>query len=434
VPEAWFEKRPKAGPAGRILPLAGLVGLAALAAGASCSGSSRDDAAGNAKSISAVVVPVEPREVRRSIEAVGSLYPYEEVTVSAEVEGKVERVFVDVGDRVESGQTLVRVAPVELELARERQRAALLQAQSQLGLSGDQQDLPDTQQAPQVARAAAALVDAEHKFERAESLAQQGLLPRQELEDADVRLKSARAAYELALQSIETLRAQISEYRASLALAEKKLNDSVIRAPFGGQIKERAVTQGQFLRVQTPVMVIVNLDPLRARLQVPEKVAASVRVGQEVKVSVEAYPDRAFGGKVSRIYPAVDPQTRAFEVEALLDNGAGELKPGFFAKATIASDNVERAIFVPAEALQYVYGVYKVYAVEGATLRETEVKLGERDGDKVEVSEGLAADQSVAIPLPGEELRDGATVDPVAAEHSGRPGDNGTATEGGSDR
>jgi RND family efflux transporter MFP subunit len=415
------------------LPLAALSGLVALTS-LSCSRGSGDGASDETKKVSAVVVPVEPREVRRNIEAVGSLYPYEEVTVSAEVAGKVEQVFVDVGDRVESGQTLVQVAPVELELARERQRAALLQAQSQLGLSGDQRDLDDPQLAPQVARAAAALVDAQHKFERADSLAKQGLLPRQELEDADVRLKSAQAAYELALQSVETLRAQISEYRASLALADKKLKDSAIRAPFGGQIKDRRVTQGQYLQVQTPVMVIVSLDRLRARLQVPEKAAASVRVGQEVKVSVEAYPDRPFGGEVSRIYPAVDPTTRAFEVEALLDNRAGELKPGFFAKATIASDNVERAIFIPAEALQYVYGVYKVFAVEGTTLREIEVQVGERDGDKVEVAEGLAANQSVAIPVTGQELRDGATVDAVAAGEAGTHGETGRVGEEGSDR
>ncbi len=400
-----------------------LAGIAASAS-SSCTRGTAEDSKSGAKAVPAIVVPVEPREIRRNIEAVGSLFPYEEVTVSAEVEGKVEQVLVDVGDRVGAGQPLVRVAPVELELALERQQAALRQAQARLGLSGDDADVVDPHQSPEVTRAAAALTEAEHKYARAQSLAEQGLLPRQDLEDAEVRLKAAIAAHDLALQSIENLRAQMSEYRASLALANKKLSDSVIRAPFGGQIKERGVTQGQYLRVQTPVMIIVSLDRLRARLKVPEKAAASVHVGQNVSISVEAYPERRFVGQVSRINPAVDPETRAFEVEALLENHEGELKPGFFAKATIASDNVERAVFVPADALQYVYGVYKVFAVEGGKLRETEVKIGEREGDRVEVAEGLGAGESVAIPIRGQELRDGALVEAV-------PEETGTAGEGG---
>jgi multidrug efflux pump subunit AcrA (membrane-fusion protein) len=406
--------------------LAGFSGLAS----SFCTRGTAEDAKAGAKAVSAIVVPVEPREIRRNVEAVGSLFPYEEVTVSAEVEGKVEQVLVDVGDRVGTGQPLVRVAPVELQLALERQKAAMRQAQARLGLSSEEDDLADPHDAPEVTRAAAALTEAEHKLARAQSLSQQGLLPGQDLEDAEVRLKSARAAYDLALQSIENLRAQMAEYRASLALANKKLNDSVIRAPFGGRIKERGVTQGQFLRVQTPVMVVVSLDRLRARLKVPEKAAASVHVGQKVSVSVEAYPDRRFEGEVSRINPSVDPETRAFEVEALLENREDELKPGFFAKATIASDSVERAIFVPADALQYVYGVYKVFAVQDGKLRETEVKLGEREGDRVEVAEGLTAGESVAIPVRGQELRDGAPVEAVRAE-TGEADDAGGAGEAG---
>jgi RND family efflux transporter MFP subunit len=404
--------------------------LAAVApAIAGCTPGTAENSSAGAKPLSAKVVPVEPREIRRNVEAVGSLFPFEEVTVSAEVEGKVEQVLVDVGDRVSTGQPLVRVAPVELELELERQRAALRQAQARLGLSGEEEDLTDPNVAPEVTRAAAALTDAEHKLARAQSLAEQGLLPRQDLEDAEVRVKSARAAHDLALQSIENLRAQMSEYRASLALANKKLNDSVIRAPFDGRVKERAVTQGQFLRVQTPVMVIVSLDPLRARLKVPEKAAAAVHVGQRVSVSVEAYPDRTFEGTVSRINPAVDPETRTFEVEALLQNPRDELKPGFFAKATIASDRIEQALFVPEDALLYVYGVYKVFAVEDHKLRETEVRVGEREGDKVEVAEGLTAGESVAIPIRGQELRDGALVEEVPG--AGLADDGGGAGEGG---
>jgi len=160
-------------------------------------------------------------------------------------------------------------------------------------------------------------------------------------------------------------------------------------------------------------MAIVDNDPLRVRLKAPEKMAGWIAVGLPVKVQVEAYPGRVFMGRLSRINPSVDPQTRSFEVEALLDNREGLLKPGFFARASIASNHVDKALLVPEGALRYLYGVYKVYAVEQRALRETEVKLGARSGEEVEVVAGLADGARVAVPLEGYDLRDGATVEPV---------------------
>src|SRR6266496_3789057 len=98
--------------------------------------------------------------------------------------------------------------------------------------------------------------------------------------------------------------------RASLALAEKKLNDCEIRAPFAGQVKERSVTLGQYLKVQAPVVIILNVDTLRVRLKIPEKMAGWIRIGQLATLSVEAYPGRTFSGKIWRINPAVDQQNR----------------------------------------------------------------------------------------------------------------------------
>jgi membrane fusion protein (multidrug efflux system) len=141
--------------------------------------------------------------------------------------------------------------------------------------------------------------------------------------------------------------------------------------------------------------------------------AAWVAVGQPVKVQVEAYPERAFEGAVSRMNPSVDPQTRSFDVEALLENRDGVLKPGFFARASIVSSRVDQALVVPQDALRYLYGVYKVYTVEQSALRETEVKLGAREGADVEIVSGLKEGAYVAVPLEGEELRDGAPVEAV---------------------
>jgi RND family efflux transporter MFP subunit len=357
------------------------------------------------------VLPVEQKQIRRNIESVGSLFPLDEVTVSSEVEGRVDQVLVDVGDRVSTGQTIVKVVQTELQLTLDQQRASLQQARARLGLQATGDDLKDVRSAPEVKKAAADLADAEQKYNRAKTLYEQGLLPKQNFDEAESRHNAARAAYDLSVQAVENLRAQLAQSKAATSLAQKKVGDSMIRAPFAGQVKERSVTQGQYLKVQTPVMVIVNVDPMRVRLRVPEKMAAWVKTGQEVTVSVEAYPGRTFTGKITRINPSVDQQTRAFEVEALIDNRESLLKPGFFVKATIPSSFVADALIVPQEALLYVYGVYKVFVIDGNTLKEREVKIGERTGDDVEIVEGLLAGEKIAIASKGQELKEGAVIE-----------------------
>jgi RND family efflux transporter MFP subunit len=368
---------------------------------------------GEPRRLAVRAVQVSRKQITRKVESVGSLYPYEEVAVSSEVDGKVAQVLVDVGDKVSTGQPIVKVVPTELELTLDQQRAILSQARARLGLSEEGDDLTDVRVAAEVKRAAADLNDAEQKYRRQKSLFDQGLVPKQSFDEAEARFNAARAAYDLSVQVVENLRAQLAQSRALTALAQKKVNDSVIRAPFSGQIKERTVSPGQYLKVQTPVMVIVNNDPLRVRLKVPEKMAAWVREGQLVSVAVEAYSDRTFSGKITRINPSVDPQTRSFEVEALIDNRERLLKPGFFVKASIPSDNVVDALFVPHTAPIYVYGVYKIFVIGGDTIEEREIKLGERTGDDVEVVEGLNEGDQIALPTVGQELKDGAKIEVV---------------------
>ena len=364
-----------------------------------------------ARPVAVRVVPVEQRQVRRNVESVGSLFPLDEVTVSSEVEGRVEQVLVDVGDHVSSGQTIVKVVPTELQLTLDQQRASLQQARARLGIPNNGEELKDVRGAAEVKKAAADLADAEQKYQRAKTLYEKGLSPKQNFDEAESHLNAARAAYDLAVQTVENLRAQLTQSRAATALAQKKVNDSIIRAPFAGQVKERSVTQGQYLKVQTPVMVIVNVDPMRVRLRVPEKMAAWVKTGQEVTVSVEAYPDRKFTGKISRINPSVDQQSRAFEVEALVENREALLKPGFFVKATIPSSFVVDGLFVPQDALLYVYGVYKVFVLDGNTVKEKEVKIGERSGDDVEIVEGLSQGDRIALAGKGQALKEGTIVE-----------------------
>jgi membrane fusion protein (multidrug efflux system) len=356
---------------------------------------------------------VEPRAVRRTVEAVGSLFPYDEVVVSSEVDGRADQVLVDVGDHVSKGQTLVEILPIEFKLAADQQDAILEQAKARLGLTDSDAEVKDPTQTAAVKKAAADLANAEQKFRRTKELAQQGVFSKQNLDEDEAIFNAARATYDLALQEVRNLQAAIKQDRALKELANKKLRDTKIVAPFSGSVKERNVTIGQYLKVQTPVMTIVNSDPIRVRLKVPEKMAAWVPVGQLVTVSVEAYPDRTFSGKIWRLNPSVDPATRTFDAEALIDNHAGVLKPGFFVKASIPSTRVDQILIIPQKSLSYAYGIYKVYALTKSNkLKEREVKVGDRMGEDIEVLDGLAKGDRLALPTEGQELamKEGAAV------------------------
>ena len=365
------------------------------------------------KPVAIQVAKVKAQAFRRTIESVGSLFPDEEVAVSSEVEGPVEQVLADVGDRVAQGKPLVKISTRELVLALEQASAAVQQVRARLGLPEQAGDLRDLRDAAEVKKAQADLNDAEQKYQRAKNLLARNLVSRESFEEADARHKAAGAAYDLAIQTVENLRAQLAQNRASLELARKKLDDSTIRAPFAGEVKERMVAVGQYLKVQSTVMVIVSVNPLRARLKSPEKMAAWVQVGQTASIAVEAYPDRTFAGRISRLNPSVDQQTRTFEAEALVDNPDGKLRPGFFVKASIPTSRVDKALFLPEGAVQYSYGVYKVFVIEGTTLKEKEVRIGEHPDQQVEIVDGLQEGQGVALPAKGSELRENARIEIV---------------------
>src|SRR5436309_1555490 len=391
---------------------AGLV-LSALLTLPACSNSVADKRAGAAaveNRLQVRAVPVKVDELRRNVESIGSLFALEEVTVSSEVEGKVDEVLVDVGDHVERGQPLVNVSTIELKLALDQQRALYQQARARLGVTGESDDIRNVLDAAEVKKAAADLKEAEEAYKRSQQLLEKRLIPRQDFDQIDARVHSARAAYDLAVQSVQNLRAQLPQYKASVELAEKKLRDAVIRAPFKGQIKERVVSTGQYLKVQTPVMVIVSVDPLRVRLKIPETMAGLIQIGDRLQVTVDAYPNRTFSGKLSRINPSVDPQSRTFEVEALLENAKGLLKPGFFVKARIPSAKLDPGMVVPQDALQYSYGIYKIFLIQGDVLKEQEVKVGDLSAEQIEIVSRVKAGDMIGVPAKGQVLKDAARI------------------------
>jgi len=356
---------------------------------------------------------VAEETARRRIQAVGSLYAFEESTLSSQVEGRVSEVLADVGDNVKAGQALITLDPQELQFEVDRQRGLVTQVRAQLGIGPNDPPPTDPKKIASVQRAEADLFDADHKYSRAQQMYKDNLISQQQLDEAASRFQSTKATYTVALQEVDRLKALLISSEASEKLAEKKLADAAIRAPFPGAIKTRNVHPGEYVKVQSPVTVLVRTDRLRARVAVPERWAGWVRDGATVDLHVEAFPGETFQGKISRINPAVDQDSRTFEAEALLVNLDGRLKPGFFLQASIPSEKEEKTIFLPERAVNYRYGVYKVFLLNGNRVSEHQIRPAgqteDEHGRRFEVAEGLKPGDKVAVAISGD-LREGTIV------------------------
>ncbi len=384
-----------------------LLGFAALGAVA-CSKEGTAQARGREMAKPVDVEKVRQESVRRAVEVVGTLAAEDEVTISSEAEGTVSRILADLGDRVQAGQVLVELDREKLRYSADQQVAALQRALAKYG-AADSGHLPAIEQTPDVQRAKAELVQAQQSFDRANELHARQLVPKQALDDADAMLQSKKAGYESALQNAKNLRADIVASEAASKLADRQLRDTYIRAPFDGYIEKRLVNLGELVKAQMPVMAVVRMDPLKVTAEIPEKMAPWISVGQDVQLHVDAYPDRTITGNISRISPSVSTSTRAFPFEAKVPNHDALLKPGTFARVHIETSKVDQVLTLSYSAMQYRYGVNRVFVVEGDHLVARELKTGERLGDRIEILSGVKAGDPVAV-TDVEKLADGAKV------------------------
>jgi len=351
---------------------------------------------------------VKEETVKRAVDLVGTLAAVDQVTISSEADGKVSRILADLGDRVKAGQPLILVDREKQQYNFDQQRATLEKSLAQLGAS-DPQHLPEPEKTPDVQKAAADLAQAKQAHDRASQLFKRTLIPQQTLDDAATTLQSKQASYDLSLQNAKNLRASIQASEASMKLADRQLRDTEIRAPFDGYVEKRLVNLGELVKTQMPVMAIVRVDPLKVIAEIPEKMAPWIKDGQPVQLQVDAYPDRPFTGKVSRISPAVNTATRAFPFEALVPNQDAVLKPGTFARVHIESDKTDTVLTLPYSAMQYRYGVNRVFVVDGDKLSVRELKVGDRLGERIEILGGVKSGERVAV-TDVDKLADGQKV------------------------
>ena len=402
----------------RALSLACVAAAVLLCAAAACksdypaSGQQRPAGEGQARGEARQVrvARVSEMPVGTSVTVTGTLAAQDEATLSVKVPGRVSSIPVDLGSVVRRGQVVAQVEQQDYRLRIQQAEASLQQARARLGLQPDgSDDRVDPEQTGTVRQARAVMDEALSSRKRTLTLVEQGVVSRAEFESADAAYKVAVSRYQDAVEEIRNRQALLSQRRTELALAKQALADTVVVAPFDGIVQERRASVGEYLGAGAPVVTIVRVNPLRFRGEVPEREAASVRAGQQVRVTVEG--DRGlYAGRIVRLSPTINQQSRVLVVEAEIAN-RGTLRPGGFARADIVTSDAGMAVTVPSSAVITFAGIEKVITVEGGKAKEKPITTGRRLEDWTEILSGVNVGEPVVVE-PGN-LQSGQPVNVV---------------------
>ena len=394
---------------------------------AACSRSKGQDNNANASAsptpaaISVNTTAAVSRQLPRYFEANGSLAPNEQADVAAETSGKVAAVGVDLGSSVRRGQMIVKLDDTDFRIKIEQAQAQLDQAkatlrqnEAKIGLRPGQKFNPEN--VPEVAAARSALELADKNLRRYEKLVETGDISRaaydQQKSQRDQLAEQRQAMVHLAQQNYATVansQAAVDTAATQVALAKRNLGYTVVVSPMPGYVSDRPADIGEYVSPQQKVATVVNLNPLRVRIDIPEQAIPQIHTGESVSVSVSGYPDRNFAGRVARVSPNVTAASRTLSVEADVENPKAELKPGQFATVRILLPQTEAAVLVPQRALRTISGSTYVFVIKNGHAEQRLVQSGQTEGDLVEIKSGVAADEVVATSNV-DQLSDGITI------------------------
>ena len=331
-------------------------------------------------------------EVVDSITVVGNLVAEQTVDVVPRVAGRIDIVHVKLGDRVARGQVLAKIEDREL-------REQIRQAEAQLEVnrstvSARENDLKVQQ----------------NVFERNKQLAANGLVPKQQLEDAELRYNSASSQVDVAKSQQQSTQARLDELKITLG------NTTVI-SPLDGFVSKRNLDPGGFANANTVIVSVVDISTVRMIANLVEKGFNKIIAGVSADVEVDTFPGEQFRGVVSRVAPVFDPATRTAAMEIEVPNPGFRLKPGSYARVRLTVERRSDALTVPRNALVDTEGKRGVFLVDAQTARFREVQTGLSDADRVEITRGLN-DGDRVVTVGALALRDGDRV--VLADASGK--------------
>jgi len=335
--------------------------------------------------------------VSEAVTLVGSLRAQEQVDVNPRVSGRVKTVLVDIGDRVQAGDLLAEIEDDELLQQLQQSDAAL-----------------DVNRA-MVEQRVLELRNQEVNLERARGLQDSGLMSAEELEQAQTRFDVAQAQVNLA-------RAQQGQSEASHRELQIRHDQMSITAPMSGFVGRRWIDRGASVNSNTPIVTIVNLTTLELVAAVPEREVAKVETGASGTVYVDALPGEHFVGRVARISPLLDPQTRTAQVEVVVANTDGRLRAEMFARVELSLGSNREALRIPRQALVVRGQDEGVFVLRDEVAYFTEIRTGLAEADWIEVTAGLDPGDTVAT-MGANLLRDGDPVQIIG----GKPGEERTS-------
>jgi RND family efflux transporter MFP subunit len=390
-------------------------------------GTKADETHGNAGASNgfptAAAARVERRDMGSTLAIAGAFKAFQDVEIHAKVAGYIRTIYVDVGSRVKEGQTLAVLEVPELAAQLAGTEAAERAAQEQIRRAqGDFQRAQST-------------LSAQHSaYVRLKQAAdsQAGLVAQQEVDDAQAKdlgstaqVESAQAELSSAKQQLEVAKANQKQYAALSSYTR-------ISAPFAGVITNRYADTGALIAAGTsnssdsmPVVRLAQTSVLRLVLPIPESVAAQIRVGEAMKVHVQAL-NQDFTGKVSRFADSLNEQTRTMETEIDFENRDNKLMPGMYAEALLSHNEKKQVLTISVEAVQRNGDQAVVLVVNPqGVVEERHVQLGQEGSRYVEVRAGLREgeliiDGNLKEFHPGEKVQ----TKEIDELHSGGSGDH----------
>ena len=346
------------------------------------------------------------RPMDRAVSVTGSLAAMDRSTLTIKVPGRLKLISVDLGSVVKAGETLAQVEPRDYELRVAQSEAALAQARAALGLPIDgTNDVARIDDLSPVLEARAVFDEATRNRTRVAELAASKIASASELDSADASFLVASNRLIKSIDDARLRQATLAQRRVELDLARQQLSDTSLRAPFNGVVEARLASVGEYITTGTPVLTVVRTDPLRLRLEVPERDAPAVHEGQTVRFRVEG-DTNVFATRLTRLSPAIREVNRMLPAEA--DVSGETLRPGSFVRAEIITNPGDSGLVVPDAALAVFAGLEKVVAVRDGKAKELSVETGRRGPGWVEIVSGLSAGERVVL-NPGN-LRTGEAV------------------------
>jgi HlyD family secretion protein len=354
------------------------------------------------------VATVEKKTLQRTVEADAILFPLQQSAIVPKITAPVKKFYVNRGSRVRKGQLLAVLENRDLAAAAQENRGAFDQAQAAYATTMAA-SLPEEIQKSQldVQVAKEALDAAQKVFDSRQNLFNQGALPRRDLDQASVNLVQARSQYDIAQKHLNSVLAvnreqetksaagQLESAKGKYRGAKAQLSYSEIRSPIAGAVTDRPLYAGEIPASGTPLITVMDLSQVIARAHLPQDQAALLKVGD--KGIITAPNEQEVSGFVTVVSPALDPNSTTVEIWLQAKNPGQRLKPGSSVKISMQAQTIPDALVVPSVAVLTVADGGTSVMVVGSDNRahQTSVKLGVKQGDEVQIVEGLQAREKV---------------------------------------